>query len=209
MDALSFLSTINDDYSSVIGVGTGLVAAWVGLANLKHLRTDSKNRSRPYIFVEPVPGLHGDGSWDLRIANLGASIANDVRLSVSPNWDPVDDEDRHTPAIKKVLENPITLPPGSRLRLMWRLDRPADNGKREVAGAPENTKIEVTYKGDLDRKSRARGYSDKFSVRTDLGVAVPVPTGGNKLIGREEGKELQNIDRALRALNRHVGELRR
>lgn len=209
MDMLSFLHTVNDDYSSVIGAGTGILAALIGLTNLNHLRTDSKNRSRPYVFVEPVPGLHGDGSWDLRIANLGASIANDVRLSVAQRWEPVDELDRHTPAIQKALKDPITLPPGSSLRLMWRLDRPADNDKRDLAGAPENTEITVTYKGVLDRKSRKRGYSDAFSIRTDLGIAVPVPTSGAKLNGNEEGKELRNIDRALRALNRHVGELRR
>lgn len=209
MDIFSFLRTVNDHYSGVIGAGTGIVAAWVGLKNLSHLRSDSKNRSRPYIFVEPVPGLHGDGSWDLRIANLGTSIANDVQLSVTPNWGPIDEFDRHTPAIQKALDAPITLPPGSSLRLMWRLDRPVDNGKREVAGAPENSEITVTYKGTLDRKSRNRGYSDEFFIRTDLGIAVPVPTSGNKLTGTEEGKELRNIERVLRALTRHVGELRR
>lgn len=209
MDILSILRVVNDDYSSVIGAGTGVIAAVIGLQNLVHLRKDSKSRSRPYIYVEPVPGLHGEGSWDLRIANLGASIANDVRLSVLEGWEPVDESDRYTPAIQKALKDPITLPPGSSLRLMWRLDRPADNDKRHVAGAPENATIAVTYKGVLDRKSRQLGYSDEFPIRTDLGVAVPVPTGGNKLNGIEEGKELRNIDRALRALNRHVGELRR
>lgn len=209
MDIFSLLRVVNDDYSSVIGAGTGIVAAGIGLRNLAQIRKDSKSRSRPYIYVEPVPGLHGDGSWDLRVANLGASIANDVRLSVTPHWKPVDEMDRHTPAIQKALKDPITLPPGSSLRLMWRLDRPVENDKRQTAGAPENTTIAVTYKGDLDRTSRKRGYSDEFSIRTDLGVAVPVPTTGSKLIGREEGKELRNIDRALRALTRHIGELRR
>ncbi|MEY9258569.1 hypothetical protein ABH903_001590 [Brevibacterium epidermidis] len=209
MDILSFLRAVNDEYSSVIGAGTGIVAAGIGWRNLTHLRNDSKSRSRPYIYVEPVPGLHGNGSWDLRIANLGASIANDVRLSAIPRWEPVDELDRHTPAIQRALKDPITLPPGSSLRLMWRIDRPVENDNRQVAGAPENTTIAVTYKGDLDRKSRKRGYSDEFSIRTDLGIAVPVPTSGNKLNGIEEGKELRNIDRALRALARHVGELRR
>lgn len=209
MDLLSLLSTINDEYAGLIGAATGLVGATVGLVNLGHIRGDSKNRTRPYIFVEPTPGLHGDGAWDLRVANLGASIANDVRLSVSPAWGPVDKNDSHTPAIKEVLSKPFTLPPGSHLRLMWRLDRPGEKDKRILAGAPENTEITASYKGDIDRKSRRKGYIDKFSVRTDLGKAVPVPTTGSKLTGAENGKELQNIDRALRALTAHVGELRR
>lgn len=209
MELLSVLGIINDDYSALIGAGTGLVGATVGLVNLGRIRRDSKNRTRPYIFVEPVPGLHGDGAWDLRIANLGASMASDVRLSVSPVWTPTDEDDRHTPALKEVLNDSLTLPPGSHLRLMWRLDRPSDNGKRIVAGAPENSEITVAYKGDIDRRSRREGYTDTFKVRTDLGKAVPVPSTGAKLNGDEKGKELQNIDRALRALNAHVGELRR
>src|SRR5699024_12161826 len=72
MDMLSFLHTVNDDYSSVIGAGTGILAALIGLTNLNHLRTDSKNRSRPYVFVEPVPGLHGDGR-DRKSTRLNSS----------------------------------------------------------------------------------------------------------------------------------------
>ena len=208
MDVSLILNAIND-YSGAIGASTGIVVAAVGLVNLRHLRNDSKIRSRPYVFVQRVPGLHGPGTWDLKVSNLGASIATGILLKIAPEWEAADEGDTHTQALKEALRIPMSLPPNSHVRLLWRIDRKGDHGRVERAGAPSNAHVTATYYGNVDRKSRREGYSETFQVRTDQAIAMPAPTEGSKVNGKEDGNELKNIYRALRTLNSHVGELRR
>ena len=55
-----------------------------------------------------------------------------------------------------------------------------------------------------------KAYTDSFTFDTDLLAAVsPAPIEGPRTGGAEGGRELMNIDRAIRNLAGHVGELRR
>ena len=42
-------------------------AAVFALSELRMIRRDSRKRTRPYVQLDVVPGLHGPGSWDLII----------------------------------------------------------------------------------------------------------------------------------------------
>ena len=43
-------------------------------------KLDSIEQTRPYVYVEVVPGLAGSRSWDVRIRNSGRSAARNLRL---------------------------------------------------------------------------------------------------------------------------------
>lgn len=67
------------------------------------------------------------------------------------------------------------------------------------------TTVTVAYEDDS-----GKAYSESFAFDTDLLARVsPVPTEGARKGGSEQGRELMNIDRAIRSLAQHVGELRR
>lgn len=61
----------------------------------------------------------------------------------------------------------------------------------------------VRYRGEFDET-----YTESYVLATDIvGRIAPAPTEGSSRLG--SGMELVNIEKALRTLNMHVGELRR
>jgi hypothetical protein len=170
---------------------------------LKLLSADSKRQTRPYVNIDLSPGLHGAGFWDVTIENVGRSIAREVRVDAGP-LSARDADDHISDALAAFFARPLSLPPGARRRVMWRME--ADE-RRTVAGADSDVTVKVTYSDD-----RGETYADTFNVAVErYGVVAPSPTVGPSLTSsnRTKGEEsLANIERALRTLNTHVGMLR-
>lgn len=208
-----------------------LVTALVGVVQIGLLRKQMRDDARPYIVADVVPGLHGDGSWDLVLHSTGRSTARNVTVATDPALMPdgLSADDHITEPLMEYLKGSRPLPPGARHRLMWRYSHKGE----EDAGAPAQVTVTVTYDDDRQRSVRrlagaawqvlcrllgragaeaaARGrYIEVFGFDTDaLGPSTPVPAEGPYKCGSEQGQELMNIDRAIRNLAKHVGELRR
>lgn len=177
---------------------TALSAAW----QVRLLRQQMSDDSRPYVVVDVLPGFHGPGSWDLTLHSTGKSAARRVRITTEPTaWDPLNPSDDITAPLLKYLNKERDLPPGARHRVMWR-GTTSGNGH---AGAPPAATVTVTYEDDAKKT-----YKDAFTFDIDVLAEIsPVPTEGPRVGNSEEGQELRNIDRAIRTLAQHLGELRR
>lgn len=190
--------------ATAVGTGALAIVAHRTLTNagsqLEHLKDDSARQTRPYVFLEIVPGLQGHGAWDLRIKNMGASIAHDVHISVG-ELRPLSDDDRVVAPLKNFLDRSVTLPPSAGMRIVWRRD---DRSRGLLEGAPSSADVSVSYKGPDGNE-----YSEAYVLNTEAwGEAMPAPQEGSS---RNSGsdKEVANIAYALRSLNVHMGELRR
>lgn len=156
---------------------------------------------RPYIAADVVPGLHGPGAWDLVVTNNGKSAARNVRYSFD-DWDAKGDDDRITDRLKRYLRMPHLMVPGARHRVMWRTVH-IRNSETIAAGMDASAGITITYDDD-----RGKSFSDHYDFDVEaLSAASPAPAEGSAKIGT--GRELANIDLAIRNLSMHLGELRR
>jgi hypothetical protein len=193
-------------WATIAGAVVALLAALAAVRQLSMIRRDSRDRTRPYVQLDVVPGLQGPGSWDLIIENRGVSTALNV-VADAGDFQPLDNEDHIAPVIGKYLMTPKTLVPGARRRVMWGYERTDVNVR---AGVLEPREVTVTY---LDERKasrwwrRRRPYSETLTVGDAFGPAVvPAPFAGPT---PNNSDMLAHIDRALRTLNTHVGELRR
>lgn len=193
-------------WATFAGVVVALLAATFALVQLRMIRKDSHDRTRPYVQLDVVPGLQGPGSWDLMIENRGASTALDVVVDGGA-YLPQDAQDHIVPDLQKYLLAPKTLVPGARRRVMWgySLDNPHIR-----AGVLEPRDVVVTYLDERKATSwrgKKRPYRNTFKVGDAYAPAVfPAPMEGQKPGNQDM---LAHIDQALRTLNTHVGELRR
>lgn len=194
-------------WATAAGVLVGLIAALAALRQLRMISRDSRDRTRPYVQLDVVPGLQGPGSWDLVIENRGASTAHDVRIDAG-TLEPVTDEDHIAHALAVYLATSRTLVPGARRRLMWAFNLP-DRGVR--AGVLEGRTARVSYRDEqgMRRWRPSKPFENKFFLEDVTGTAAgiyPAPTEGRTT---GSGEHLKNIDLAVRNLGAHVGELRR
>ena len=149
----------------------GRASAEAARAANEQARFDSKAQTRPYVWVEVVPGLAGTETYDLRIKNTGRSAARCVRLEFD-NWpDPADDV---ATAVRELFETPRTLPPGCSIRTMWRLEGDFTDGTTE-AGLPKSGSIGVSYRGDDPTEP---DYLDAFEVMIERAGLWPVGESG-------------------------------
>lgn len=194
-------------WATAAGVLVGLIAALAAIRQLRMISRDSRDRTRPYVQLDVVPGLQGPGSWDLIIENRGASAAHDVRIDAG-TLEPVDDEDHIVGALSVYLATPRTLVPGARRRLMWAFNLP-DRGIR--AGVLEGRTVQVLYRDEqgMRRRRPSRPFEDNFLLEDVTSTAAgiyPAPTEGRTTNSNDP---LKNINLAVRSLSAHVGELRR
>lgn len=155
---------------------------------------DSRAATRPYVYAQVVPGLFGPGSWDLVLRNTGRSPAR--ALTLSTDWP--DDLDEISGPLKQFCEEPRDLPPNASLRVTRR----ASFGQGPWLGQREKATVSVRYSDD-----QGASHSDSYLCDTAMGSAMPAPSKGPRAAGKDN--ELKNIEKALRTLNQHVGELRR
>lgn len=187
--------------ASLIAALAACATAAVSTYQVRLLRKQLAEDSRPYVVVDVVPGLHGQGFWDLTLESTGRSIAHRARVATSPaTWVPGED-DHITEPLRDYLNGEHDLPPGARHRVMWRYE----STDEPACGAPSQVSVRVTFEDE-----KGRSYVSSLRVDTNvLGKVSPVAHDGPRMNGIEEGRELMNIDRAIRALTEHVGELRR
>lgn len=178
---------------------------------LRESRRSSMLATRPYVAVSVVPGLQGVGRWDLLLENTGRSLARDVRLKVldgvQPTTGGVIGED-----LARWLSQPHTLAPGARVRIMWRWAEGRGGSEADEDGMPAQSRVSVSYTSTDG--AEIYGSGEVYDLETDLfGKASPAPQPGSKANGTpsegEQARAVLDINHALRALNTHVGELRR
>lgn len=164
-------------------------------------KLDSIAQTRPYIFVEILPGLTGQAAYDVRIANVGRTSARVVTVAFDSWPDPLDDV---ATALRDLFETSRTLPPGSRIRSIWRIEGNFTDGSTE-AGMPVGVgSATVTYGSDDPSHPT---YTDVYELRTDKSGLWPVS---------EDGPTPDGVSGSSRkfyllgqALVRRVGELGR
>ncbi|WP_248583052.1 hypothetical protein [Nocardioides sp. InS609-2] len=163
-------------------------------------RLDSIEQTRPYVYVEILPGLSGQTTYDVRITNSGRSAARELTISYDSWPGEMDDVSR---AIRDLFATPRTLPPACSIRSLWRLEGNFDDGTT-VAGLGKDGTITVRYTS-CDPSSP--GYVDSFGVTIENSGLWPIPEAGPNPDG-VRGDALK-FYRLGQALVRRVGELAR
>ncbi|MBH0025027.1 hypothetical protein [Salinibacterium sp. SWN248] len=223
-DILQLISTLAAltalTFAAVTAFGTLATAAFTGLlwwvakralggtnTQLRLLREQAERDGRPYVTADVVPGVQGAGTWDLVLTNSGRSVALAVKFSFE-DWVANGEDDYITENLIRFLKEPQTLMPGAHKRVMWRADAvKAAKASYPPIGAPENGKFLLTYSDELEKEYRSE-ISFSLSI---VGAATPLPQEGSTSSDSapDEKKSLADINHALRALNIHVGQLRR
>lgn len=167
-------------WATVAGVVVAFFAALFALSQLRMIRKDSRERTRPYVQLDVVPGLHGPGSWDLIIENRGASTALEVVIDAG-DFAPLDAEDHIAPILGNYLLTPKTLIPGARRRVMWGFE-PRD--RDEKAGVLEPREATVSY---FDERTASRRWlrrapylGDVYPGRCLRSRGLPCPDRGQQ-----------------------------
>lgn len=197
------------------GLLAGALLAWqVADDTLRHaknaqdqLRRDSIEQTRPYVYVQLVPGLAGLASWDLIITNTGKSIARNLTIECDA-WP--EKHDVVSGPLQKLFSTPQSLPPGTNIRTFWQLGIPPghkdENGSTDPLGVVGQASITVHYSSD---DPTTPSYMDTFSVDPELfGRAVPGPyTGPNPRTALDEGE--RDLHSMLAAVSHNIAEMRR
>lgn len=182
-------------------VVAAFVAWGTARATLDQMRHDSIERTRPYVFVEILPGLAGMKSYDVRITNSGSSAARALSLSFD-KWPEAPDD--VAKSVRDLFETPRTLPPGCSIRAIWRVEGPFVDGAGP-AGLGRQGEITAQYTSDDPSEPT---YSDQFVVLIDKSGLWPVSEDGPEPHGLKTDAE-QRFYALGRALVRRVGELGR
>lgn len=168
------------------------------------LRRDSAERTRPYVFVEVLPGLAGVPAWDLRIKNVGNSAARELVLSPR-SWPARDDI--VIQSLRELCDTPRTLPPGCSIRAVWRVGEvgpgQSTDGPSEL-GMEEQEIVSVSYRGSANDE---QAFADEFDLMTHGSGLWPVPEDGPDAVGLRG--DLRKFYLLGQALCRRVGELGR
>lgn len=211
-DWVAAISTAATALFTLVLVVAALWSLRAALKTLEASRTaneqaerDSIERTRPYVFVEVIPGLAGLASYDLVIRNTGQSAARGVILQFDPWPEKIDDI---AEKVRTLMETPRDLPPGSSLRVVWHFGTSEgemfDDGTTE-AGMPLAGSITVQY--DSDELKRGT-YTEIYPFDVNTAGPWPAPTTGPEPQGLRDKRD-RLFYKALQALTHHVGELRR
>ncbi|MFJ2517536.1 hypothetical protein ACIOWF_01090 [Cellulosimicrobium cellulans] len=189
--------------AAILSAVVALVAINIARGQLRGLREQMEREARPYVTAQVVPGLHGSGSWDLVVENLGKSMAHGLKVDVG-TIQKRDAKDYIAEPLQRFLESELTLVPGARIRVMWSSDFQGSS----PAGIQDSRTATLTYWGEADPSRRGKPFIEVYPIYdSTAGHGMPTHNEGARASGTD--KDLRNIDSALRALNAHVGELRR
>lgn len=210
-DWVAAISTAATALFTLVLVVAALWSLRAALKTLEASRTaneqaerDSIERTRPYVFVEIVPGLAGLATYDLVIRNTGLSAARRVTLQFAPWPEEVDDIGEK---VRTLMKTPRDVPPDSSLRILWHLG--TEEGEKFTdgtteAGMPLAGCITVQYGSDEPKRG---AYSETYPFDVNTAGLWPVPTTGPEPQGLQRNERL--FYKALQRLTQHVGELRR
>ena len=148
-------------------------AAEAAIASNQQAQSDSLARSRPYIFLEVVPGLLGPGTFDLKISNRGQSAAFDLTLNTTSY--PLK-SDEIVDSLRELFTTPRTVPPSSTLRVAWTLHRGCDE-----AGMPSESLVKARYHGTTAIAAHIITYEEEYFLRTAGAGLWPIPDSGPSL----------------------------
>lgn len=193
-------------------LAVAVIAGILAFKQLRQMKNDSFDRSRPYVAVQVIPSIGGRASYDLLVHNLGSSRAHSMTMKLI---EPIQLEhsDEFSEAIGKVFSRERSLVPGERIRLYWRLgleeghtwaDEEGEAATRAL-GMPERTLVQVDY-----RDERGNSFSEQFWLDTTIYVTAPGSDGGTDpdLLGfltpseKSMQKRIKEVTSAIRELGR-------
>lgn len=210
-----WVAAISTAATAVFTLVLVIAALWSLRAALKTLEAsraaneqaerDSIERTRPYVFVEIIPGLAGLATYDLIIKNTGQSAARQVTLHFEPWPEEIDDI---AEKVRTLMETPRDVPPDSSMRAAWHFGtiegETFDDGTTE-AGMPLAGCITVRYGSDEPKRGT---YKETYPFDVNSAGLWPAATTGPEPRGLTDKKD-RLFYKALQTLTHHVGELRR
>lgn len=144
-------------------------------------KNDSIAQTRPYVYVELVPGIMTERSLDLRIVNVGRSSARELTLEFvnrSEDASHSDVLDEIVASVRRLFETARTLPPSCSIRTVWcELGEEASESSScnpKPKGMPLDGSIRLKYRSDDGTE-----YSDQFDVLFWKSGLSPVPEKGS------------------------------
>ena len=145
-------------------------------------KNDSIAQTRPYVYVELVPGMMAERSLDLRIVNVGRSSARQLKLEFVNRSESVNQSEisEIEVSVRDLFQTARTLPPSCSIRTLWcDLDEKESAGaspQRKPKGMPLEGTIHLQYYSDDGTE-----YSDEFELLFGKSGLSPVPEKGSEL----------------------------
>lgn len=195
--------TLAAAFSALAAIITAVLAS-------KSIRTASKEnteRQQPVIVAELQPAKNSEVAVDLRIKNVGQTVARNVKVTFDPELDPdLVVEDRLSSFILERYADPIpTIAPGQILSNIWHSGREVANESRlqNALSTPEDFTVQIDYTG-LGGKLLTSTY--QLSVRTITVETYSISS--RSLPGRLRAyeKHLKSIDSSLAKISRSIDD---
>lgn len=151
-------------WATVLEAGVLAVAALFAGSQLAEMREMRVAQTRPYViaYIHPNPNAHT--IMDFVIANVGKTVARDIRLTFVPDLSAISGPAASFPlAHWAVFDSGLpTLAPGQQLSCLW---ANSSTVFATDAVAPKQHDVTITYSGDVPARSR---YSDEYVL--DVGA---------------------------------------
>ncbi|PPG29659.1 hypothetical protein [Pseudoclavibacter sp. RFBB5] len=172
---------------------------------------ESFDRNRPYVVASVVPSLAGMGVYDLVLTNLGGSYARSITIGLDEGVIATTHENDHiSQSFERLSRFPFDLAPRDSRRMFWSVD-PDENADPPLGqGAPPSGRILLKYEWERDGPFGPE-FEELFAYDTGgLRDLSPVPDQGPVRRSTDPlASGMLNIEHALRAIARHMGEFRR
>lgn len=154
--------------AACVTAGVAVVATFIARSQLKHVRTDSRERSRPMMAAELRRPPHVPGTQLLVVRNYGSSIARQVVVTFDP---PIPDPSPEkaarsvSPFVRRRYAETISvITPGMELSNIWFSGVAGTGGRWEnFEPTPERFTVTFTYQGP-------DGYSYEDAIQLDTGL---------------------------------------
>ncbi len=159
--------------AACVTAGVAVVATFIARSQLKHVRTDSRERSRPMMAAELRRPPHVPGTQLLVVRNYGSSIARQVVVTFdSPIPDPSPEKAARSvsPFVRRRYAETISvITPGMELSNIWFSGVAGTGGRWEnFEPTPERFTVTFTYQGP-------DGYSYEDAIQLDTGLSARKP----------------------------------
>lgn len=174
---------------------------------------NSEDQTRPYVGLDVVTSVGGSPAFDLVIANFGRTTARRIVLSiVGREFEAQSDQDAIGPALGRLFAVPFDLAPGARRRVFWHFPDDENSTPRGSFGAPAAGELRAAYVWEPGGNESERQYTEHLQYDlSEYAKLIPRPAAGSTAQGKRDDPAVigQNSVHTLRAIARHLGELRR